>query len=320
MDIKELGGEFKLIELITAQFRNHHDVPVTIGDDCAVSRNSDGSSTVWTTDVLVEGDHFNCDWSTPQQIGRKTLEVNVSDVAAMGARPQFLLLNLVLPRSTKIEWVHGVYDGIREGCDEYGITLLGGDTTRGAAKMVGAMVTGTCKRPVLRSGAQVGDVIAVTGDVGGSAAGYLMFRGGNRPEGHVLGRHLEPRCRLDVAHLVARYATALIDVSDGVASEVRHIAARSGVGAVVFEGLLPIHPETVVAATTAGTTGAQCALSGGEDYELLFACNPASVAPLREAGVDFARIGEILTSAGSLLLSTESGKEIPLPFGYDHFG
>ena len=126
--------------------------------------------------------------------------------------------------------------------------------------MVSAMVTGRCVRPVLRAGAGVGDAIAVTGDVGGAAAGYLTFRSGIRPVGHVLRRHLEPKCRLDVAGRIAKVATAMIDVSDGVASEVRHIANRSGVGAEVFESALPIHPETAAAALLVNTTGTTCAL------------------------------------------------------------
>ena len=320
MRIKDLGGEHKLIETITGGFRNYHRAELTVGDDAAIVRVGAERFAVLTTDVLVEGDHFNCTWSTPNQIGRKTIEVNASDVAAMGARPQYVLLNLVLREGLDVDFATELYRGIQAGCEEHRITLLGGDTTRGAVMMVSATMSGVAANPVRRSGALAGDLIAVTGDVGASHAGYLTFRQGLRPAGHVLERHLEPRCRLDVAGAIAGVAHALIDVSDGVASEVRHIAARSVVGARVDSRLLPIHPETAAAARALRTSAATCALTGGEDFELLFTLAPEDVATLEAEGVDLTVIGEVLPPAEGLVLLGEDGEPGPLPAGYDHFG
>jgi len=319
VNIKDLGGEHKLIETITSGFRNYHRAELTVGDDAAIVRADAERFAVLTTDVLVEGDHFNCTWSTPKQIGRKTIEVNASDVAAMGARPQYLLLNLVLREGLDVDFAKELYAGILEGCEEHRITLLGGDTTRGAVMMVSATMSGVTTNPVRRSGAVPGDLIAVTGDVGASNAGYLTFRQGLRPVGHVLARHLEPRCRLDVSDAVAGVAHAMIDVSDGVASEIRHIAARSVVGARVDSRQLPIHPETAAAAKALRTTAAACALSGGEDFELLFTLAPDDLPALEAEGVDLSVIGEVLPAAEGLVLLGEDGEPGPLPEGYDHF-
>ncbi|MBM4356288.1 MAG: thiamine-phosphate kinase, partial [Deltaproteobacteria bacterium] len=246
MDIRDFGGEFRLIDDIVAEFRNHHGVPLTVGDDAAVVPSGQGDFRVLTTDALVEGEHFKLGWSTPYQIGVKTLECNASDVAAMGAVPEFLLLNLVIRDGLSVEFVREIYRGIRERCDLHGITLLGGDTTKGPALMLSATLTGRTKRPVLRSGAKVGDLICVTGDVGGAAAACALMKLLTKDPTCIVGernlveaqfprllrRHAEPHCRLDASSVLGPVANAMIDVSDGVASEVRHVCNRSGVGAL----------------------------------------------------------------------------------------
>lgn len=319
MDIKTFGGEFKLISEIAQGFALHHEVGIAVGDDAAVVPSGEGDLRVFTTDLLVEGEHFDRRWSTPRQIGIKTLEVNVSDVAAMGATPEFLLLNLALPRDTEAEFVIELYEAIREGCDRHGITLLGGDTSRAPVLFLSATMTGRAKRAVYRSGARPGDLIAVTGDIGGAAAAVVSYRAGITPSERVRLRHLEPRARIDLAPLVARFATALLDVSDGVASEVRHICQRSGVGARVESALLPIWPDTHEAAAAVGFAGLDCGLSGGEDFELLFAIPPSGVKGLRELTSDFTIIGEFLPAIDGLVVRDKAGAESPLPTGFDHF-
>jgi len=354
MDIRDFGGEFKLIEDIVAEFRNHHGVPVTVGDDAAVVHSGEEYFRVFTTDALVEGEHFRLDWSTPYQVGVKTLECNVSDVAAMGAVPEFLLLNLVIRDGLSLELIRDVYRGIREGCDRYGITLLGGDTTRGPVLMLSATLTGRTKRPVLRSGAREGDLICVTGDVGGAAAAVrlLAVAGGDISDGsslmtrvmdaadrvifasdrvadvrvrlepcfeRLVRRHAEPRCRLDASAVLGPLATAMIDVSDGVGSEVRHLCSRSGTGAVIEAAALPIAQDTKDAAQALGTSPLTFALSGGEDYELLCTLPPHALAGARASLSDLSVIGRVLPQEEGIRLLHADGREEELPGGYRHF-
>ncbi len=319
MKIKDFGGEFKLIEALTRDFKNFHpDVVKAVGDDAAVIRRGEDYEVI-TTDAMVENDHFNINWSTPYQIGRKLIEVNVSDVVSMGAEPDLLLLNLILREGIDVSFVQELYRGIKESCERYRISLLGGDTTHGQVMMLSATLTGHTKKPIMRSGAKVGDLICVTGQVGGSTAGFKLFSQGKMPKGYVLHRHLEPTCRYDIGRTIAKYAHSMIDVSDGVASEVRHICNESHVGALVVAKNIPIDPETEQAAVQAGTTGLKCALSGGEDFELIFTIAPQDLPKLEAEINDFTVIGEILPLAEGAKYITLQDEKLDLPGGYDHF-
>ncbi|MBU0580412.1 MAG: thiamine-phosphate kinase [Candidatus Margulisbacteria bacterium] len=318
MHIKDFGGEFKLISEITKGFKNYHNVYKTIGDDAAVIKKEDHYEVI-TTDTLVEGDHFHCDWSTPYQIGVKTLEVNVSDIVAMGAKPELLLMNIVLRDGIEVEFVKELYRAIQDGCDKYGITLIGGDTTHGQVMMLNATLTGKTQKPILRSGAQVGDLICVTGDVGASTAGLKMFLKGKQPEGYVLIRHVEPHCRHNISEKIAKYAKSMIDISDGVSPEVRHICEESGVGALIEAKNIPIHHETHKAAESVGTTGLECALSGGEDFELLFTLEEKYWQRLKEEVKDITVIGRIVKREEGEKYIDLDGLIKDLPGGYDHF-
>ncbi len=319
MHIKDFGGEFALITEMTRRFKVHHDVALTVGDDCAAVPSGEGDLRVLTTDLLVEGEHFDRRWSTPRQIGIKALQVNISDVAAMGATPEFLLLNVALPKDIEAEFVLELYEAIRLGCDRHGITLLGGDTTRGPVLFISATLTGRTDKAVYRSGARPGDLIAVTGDVGAAAAAIVSYRSGQVPPERVRLRHLEPQARTDIAATIASFATAMVDVSDGVASEVRHICSASGVGARVESALLPILDDTRAVASAAGFSALECGLSGGEDFELLFALPPERAEDLRQLVPGFTVIGTFLPLEQGLVLTDASGNEDPLPAGYDHF-
>ncbi len=319
MDIKTFGGEFKLIDAMTAGFENLHSAVVTVGDDGAVVPTGDGDYRVFTTDMLLEGSHFDLRWSSPIDLGTKLVEVNVSDVAAMGARPEFLLLNVGFPGATQAEFVLALYDAIRDRCRHHGITLLGGDTTRSREVVLSATLTGRTNHPVYRSTAKAGDLIAVTGDVGAAAAAIMCFRRGLVPVPRVAQRHLAPLARTDVSDAVAQCASAMLDVSDGVASEVHHLCQASNVGALVEAGALPILADTRTAALAAGVAALDCGLSGGEDFELLFALPTGRVEELRLAKVDFTLIGEFLPPAEGLRLRNMEGETVALPGGYDHF-
>ncbi|MFC1517726.1 thiamine-phosphate kinase [Candidatus Margulisiibacteriota bacterium] len=318
MQIKEFGGEFKLISEITKDFKNYHNIHTTIGDDAAVIKKGNEYEII-TTDILVEGDHFNCDWSTPYQIGSKTLEVNISDIVAMGAKPELLLLDIVLRDGIEVEFVKEIYKAIKTGCDKYKITLLGGDTTHGSKLVLNATVIGRTKKPILRSGAKIGDLICVTGDVGASTAGYKTFCSGSKPTGYVLKRHLEPKCRADVGGKIAKYATSMIDISDGVAPETRHICEESKVGAIIEARKIPIHPKTNEAAEAVGSTGLECALSGGEDFELLFTLFEKDLEKLKKEVKDITVIGNILDRKEGSRYVDLDGLVKELPGGYDHF-
>lgn len=333
MDIRDFGGEFRLIDDIVAEFRNHHGVPLTVGDDAAVVPSGQGDFRVLTTDALVEGEHFKLGWSTPYQIGVKTLECNASDVAAMGAVPEFLLLNLVIRDGLSVEFVREIYRGIRERCDLHGITLLGGDTTKGPALMLSATLTGRTKRPVLRSGAKVGDLICVTGDVGGAAAACALMKLLTKDPTCIVGernlveaqfprllrRHAEPHCRLDASSVLGPVANAMIDVSDGVASEVRHVCNRSGVGALIDALSLPVFADTQEAARGLGVPGFVLGLSGGEDYELLCTLPPDALAEVQSSLSDLTVIGRILPPEEGMRVRYADGREDELPPGFHHF-
>lgn len=303
-----IKNEFQLIDTLTKNFLSYHDqLEVGVGDDAAVVKHGD-KYLLMTCDTIVENDHFNCLWSTPEQIGRKAAEVNVSDIAASGGRPTYMLISLVLTKDTAEDWIVRVYDGIKQVCDKYGISLVGGDTTHGSVKIINITLLGETDKPILRSGAKVGDLIGVTGVVGGSNAGLKLFLKGAPVSGLLRQKYLEPIARLDVSDKIAKYANSLIDVSDGVASEVSHICQRSGVGAVVWAEKLPLCAGAVV----------EDALSGGEDFELLFTVPEKDLNKLKDLVVDLTVIGQIVDKNQGVIFMRD-GKQCPMPGGYDHF-
>ena len=244
-----------------------------LGDDCAVLEIGD-STWVAASDMLVSGHHFK-DWATPEDVGYKAVAVNASDVAAMGGTPRFVLASeerpTRRPRSAALE-------GILEACERFGIYPLGGDTTRADALTVDVAILGElATRPVLRSGASPGDLLAVTGELGASAAGLLALERGMTGPERLIRRCLRPEPRLGAGRVAARLgATAMIDLSDGLASDVRHLCDRSGVGCMVDLDLLPIKDDTRELARSLERDPEILAATGGEDYELLV-CAPAPV-------------------------------------------
>jgi len=315
-----VSQEYSLIETLTGGFQNFHPVFKGIGDDTAVLKNGDRAFDLLTTDTLVENDHFSLQWSSPEQIGKKVMEVNVSDIAAMGGLPKYLLIALVITAKTPESWIKNVFNGIRESCEKYGITLLGGDTTHGEIHMISATLTGSCERDrlSLRSDAKPKDLVCVTGQVGGSAAGYLALKKGVPLTPYVQKRHLEPVARLEASQEISKHAHAMIDVSDGVGSEVRHICRESRFGAVIFENKLPVHQEVFDMEKKMGIHKYYCALSGGEDFELLFTVAPDNLPKLKRVFSDFSIIGEMKGNPRELVLVSESGEEKEIPGGYDH--
>lgn len=318
--IKALG-EFGLISHLTKNFPKYSkNIKVGIGDDAAVIIPSKNDQLVITTDTLVENDHFNCNWSTPFQIGKKAIEINVSDIAAMGAEPTYVLVSIVITTKTDITWLSQVYRGIKQVCQKYKISLIGGDTTKGSIHMISVTMLGAANKPCLRSGAKVGDLICVSGQIGGSAAGYFGLKSGKKLAPYIKKRHLEPVARLDVSCKIAKFINAIIDISDGAGSEVKHIAKASQKGAIIYANRLPMHKDVLTMEKKLGLTKYYCALSGGEDFELLFTISKSNYKKISKLFKkdEISVIGEITANSNQLDLVLEDGSKKEIPGGWDH--
>jgi len=293
-----------------------------------------------TTDVLIEGIHFDRSFMPMEHLGFKALSVNVSDVVAMNATPRYATVALGIPESASVEMMQTLYTGMREACDAYDMTVVGGDTSGAHSLSLSVTVVGEAATDdvVHRHGARVGDKICVTGDLGAAYAGLkvlllhrqqLQEKGDDfepvlDPFSYVIRRHLAPPAQLktvrDWADAGVR-PSALIDISDGLASEVNHICEASGVGAMVYEPALPIHPETRNTATEFGDDVDAYALFGGEDYELVFTMAEEDLQSLDPQTYNI--VGEItaLSEDGpAAQIQRADGEVLPLqPSGFDHF-
>jgi thiamine-monophosphate kinase len=324
MRIQEIGGEFALIQRLGRIIPcRREDVLVGIGDDAAVLKinDKDGRYVLVTTDTVVENDHFNPSWSRPEQIGIKAAESNISDIAAMGGRPTYMFISLVLPPDTAVEWTEDLYKGIAQSCERHRVAVVGGDTTHGAVKVISITLMGevTPENLCLRSHAKPGDMIAVTGSLGASAAGLNLVLQNLPATPYLLERHLAPRCRLGAAQKLAPVVNAMIDISDGLASEVNHICTRSNVGASVAAKDVPLHPDVIAAAYRLGMSPLEFALNGGEDFELLFTVARENLNRLDQTGVNYYVVGNITDRPRERVLVTASEGRVPLQGGYDHF-
>ncbi|CAA9532203.1 MAG: Thiamine-monophosphate kinase [uncultured Thermoleophilia bacterium] len=272
------GREFALIERLAARLGDPPgDVVLTgIGDDAAVL----APDLVWTCDLLVEDVHFRRGTTPLDDLGWKALAVNVSDIAAMAAEPVAALVAVAVGPDWTEDDVDQIYAGLAGCATETGCPVVGGDVSRGPALVLSVTALGRAGRPVLRSGARVGDVVAVTGALGGSEAGRLLLEGLAPPAGvdvdHLARRHRRPVPRLAEARALARQAHALLDVSDGVAADARRLAERSGVTVVVDLDRLPLDAGVEAVAAALGRVPGAFTATGGEDYELLVTLDPAA--------------------------------------------
>ncbi len=304
-------GEFGLIEKIANKFESDETVYKGIGDDCAVLENEE-DYTLLTTDMLVEGDHFNLDWQTPWQIGWKSVVVNVSDIAAMGGFPEWGLVSIAFSGDEELEFAENMFDGMVEASERYGMKIIGGDTTHGDLLTINVAVVGRVEKENLcmRGDAEIGDLICVSGDLGKSWAGLELFRAGK--EGYT-DYYLQPECRLETARRIAPHVNAMIDVSDGLSSEVRHICEESGVGAEVEKAKVPISEKTRRAGEKLGIDPMKWALHGGEDFELVFTIPHGRISKIEEEGPIV--VGEIVEEGMYL----KNDERVELGEGYDHF-
>jgi thiamine-monophosphate kinase len=326
-------GERGLIQRIRDRFPTPAGaLQIGIGDDAAVIAGVRGELDVLTTDALVEGVHFDLRFSSFADVGYKALAVNVSDIAAMGATPRLVLLSLILPDRLAVADVDGLLDGFAAMAGEAGVVLAGGNITRTPGPLtIDVTVIGNVRprRILTRGGGKAGDVLYVTGAIGGAAAGLAMFRAGGATaddgeSAALKERHRRPVPRLRVGALLGRTraATACMDLSDGLADAVTQLAQASGCGAVIDAGALPIPDAARRWFESQGQDPVRAALAGGDDYELLFSIFPKARGRLRTVisqarGVAITRIGE-LTASPAVLLKRDVEAE-PLPGGFSHF-
>jgi thiamine-monophosphate kinase len=336
-------GEFGLIAHIRDTLGETDDDSIVEGikDDAAVYRVGDGRVHVVTTDALIEGVHFDRTFMPMEHLGFKAMSVNVSDVAAMNATPRYATVVLGIPQNASVEAIGTLYQGIKQACDAYGVTVIGGDTTGAHSLSVTVTVIGEADEDdiVYRRGAQQGDKICVTGDLGASYAGLkvlLLQRQQLQEEGegfqpeldkfsYVIRRHLAPPAQLKAVRDWAETAfrpSSLIDISDGLSSEVHHICEASGMTAQLYEPSLPISPHTRNTATEFGEDVTVYALFGGEDYELLFTASEENLKKLDPQTFNvIGEIGETGDDTPRVQLKKADGENVPVrPSGFDHFG
>ncbi|MDI6823394.1 MAG: thiamine-phosphate kinase [Bacillota bacterium] len=328
-------GEFPLIERLAARLGPARaDVVVGIGDDVAVLAITPDRYLLATCDVQVAGVHFLPHACDPYRLGRKVAAINLSDIAAVGGRPTHFLVSLALPADTPVSFVEGLYHGISEEATRYGADVVGGNVSRSSCLMVDLTLLGEVepRRLLRRDGARSGDLILITGRVGASAAGLALLldpslQVDRADRESVLAAHQTPTPRLGEAAAIAGVgaATAMIDVSDGLAADLGHICDASGVGALLRADALPIDDATRGVAHAAGRDPLEWALTGGEDYELLFTAPPDAVNTIRSAvlqstGTTVSVVGEILPASAGRTLVLPDGRRVPLgAHGWKHF-
>ncbi|MDP2277492.1 MAG: thiamine-phosphate kinase [Nitrospirota bacterium] len=337
MKLSEIG-ELSLLKTIRNRFTvESKDVIVGIGDDTAVIKPS-GNNLLATTDMMVEGIHFDLNLMTPYQLGFKLVSVNVSDIYAMGGRPQYLLLDIALNKKTEQSFVNRFFDGIRCAMKLYEVSLIGGDISSSRKDMViAATLIGDAKKHIRRSGAKPGDRIYVTGNLGDSACGLevlkrlmpksiqtvkseklkvksetiknLFLTLNWRMAKPLLRRHLMPEARNPKNFI--RYATSMIDLSDGLFIDLSRLCDESRVGAKIFMERIPVSSRMRTASSLLGLDAMKLACSGGEDYELLF------TAPAGKR-INAIYIGDIVKSGRKII--DKNGREKKFsPSGYQHF-
>ena len=336
-ELDELG-EFGLIDRITSNFENRQASTVLgIGDDAAIIRSEDEYLVV-STDILTEGVHFDLSYFPIKHLGYKSVAVNISDIAAMNAIPAQITVSIAVSNRFSLQAIDDFYAGVKGACEHYNVDLIGGDTSSSAAGVfisITAIGSVAKKKVVKRSGASDKDIICVTGDLGGAYVGLQVLEREKQvfianPEmqpklddyEYVVGRQLKPEARMDIIHELAELniiPTSMIDVSDGLASELMHLNKHSGLGLRVFEEQLPIDNQTYETAVEFNLDPITCALNGGEDYELLFTISQSDHEKLKKhADIHF--IGHMEKSDSGAGLVTKGGNWVQLEAqGWNHF-
>jgi len=329
-------NERELIRHIDAMagLKNDQALLCGIGDDCAVVRKTDEQVLLYTMDTLIESVHFDLRWHPPELLGKKAVSVNVSDIAAMGGNPRYLLFSLGLPPNFDDEWALNLSTGVARACEQYDCLLIGGDTVSSPAGITLTLtVVGEARaeQVLYRHGARAGDSIYVSGPLGLAAAGLALCKGkmGREEEFKQLYEaHLDPRARVVLGKLLARsgLVNSMMDLSDGLATDLAHICERSGLGARILREQLPCDPVLEKAAVLLGRDSIDWMISGGEDYELLFTVPMGATERLQEvvanSGHVLYPVGKMFREKGIHLVTEEAGKRTTIAVdyrGFDHF-
>jgi len=334
MELKELG-EFGLLKKLSGQFKSTHPRVIKgIGDDTSVTVQDETKYLLCTTDTLVEDIHFSLKHTSSYNLGKKAVSISLSDIAAMGGAPTFLLTSIILPASTPVDFINLLYKGIKERADEFAVALVGGNTSASPEKIViTTIMLGEVPKDqvIFRKGASAGDVVYVTGRLGDSSLGLKIWK---EKDDKIITdpflkdamlAHIDPFPRVREGRKLAekKLATSMIDISDGLISDLRHIAEESMVGAKIWLDKIPIstalkrwlvdHPSEIT-----------LSLSGGEDYELLFTA-PKTNTPMienlaKELGIPITQIGEIVPQEyGVSVLDDKGGIFQPPSNGFEHW-
>ena len=336
-EISELG-EFGLIDRLTSNFKNLNTSTILgVGDDAAVIDRGDYYEVV-STDLLVEGIHFDLSYTPLKHLGHKAISVNVSDIAAMNAIPEQITVSIALSNRVSVEALEELYSGIEQACVDYKVDLVGGDTTSSTS---GLMISVTAigkvskEKIVYRSGAKVGDVVCVSGELGAAYMGLQLLEREKQvfldapemqPEldGNAfnIGQLLKPKARVDIVHDLDELKvipSAMIDISDGLASELHHLAKQSKVGFNIWDENVPVNNQTYELALKFKIGPVTTALNGGEDYELLFTLSKTEYEKIK-THFDIVGIGEVIAADKGVNLITKAKTSYPITAqGWNHF-
>lgn len=348
MEIKELG-EFGLIGHLTKDIKlKNESTKKGVGDDCAVMHYGD-KETLVSTDMLMEGVHFDLTYVDMKHLGYKSAMVNISDIFAMGGTPRQMTVSIALSKRFKVEDIEDFYEGLRMACDKWNVDIVGGDTTSSLTGLaISITVLGDADKEdvIYRSGAKDTDLICVSGNLGAAYCGlqllereksvyYMQLQEARKKnkdavvdfqpdfsgKEYLLERQLQPEARGDILKALREGGvrpTSMIDISDGLSSEIMHICKESETGCRLFEKEIPIDYQTAVMAEEMNMNLSTCALNGGEDYELLFTCPIGDYEKVKELD-DIRIIGHITKKELGTLLVTRDGQEFPLKAqGWQH--
>ncbi|NSW45305.1 MAG: thiamine-phosphate kinase [Bacteroidales bacterium] len=324
-------GEFKLIEHLTKDTPHFHKETLKgIGDDAAVISVSKGKKILVTTDLLVEGIHFNLVYTPLKHLGYKAVAVNLSDIAAMNGTPKQITVSIAISSKFSVESLEELYAGIYAACNKYNVDLIGGDTTSSLTGMlisITAIGEASEDEIVYRNGAKIDDMICVSGDLGASYLGlqllereYKMFKDNPKVQpdfsgkDYLLQRQLKPEPRFDILKIFKEAGikpNSMIDISDGLSSELNHICKQSNVGAKIYNHKIPIDAITALTAEEFNMSPETAALHGGEDYELLFTVSPEHLNKLLNIK-DISILGQITEAHEGIKLKLQGGSEVDL--------
>lgn len=324
-------GEFGLIDRVRKWMTPSFDPSLVqgIGDDVAVVKIGEKSILI-TTDILIEGVHFQRKWIDPYRLGVKSLMVNLSDISAMGGTPKYFLISLGLPKDLSLSFFTNFYRGLKDGAKRFGVTLIGGDTSLSKKIVINICLIGIAGKhgPILRKGARVGDDLYVSGTLGDSSLGLRILKkeGLNGKPKKLIERHLMPLPRISLGQKIAQHAlaTSMIDVSDGLLIDTKHLLEEGKVGARVWLNRVPLSTLYRKWIGFYSKDPYRLALSGGEDYELLFTSPPEARRTISKLAstlrIPITWIGEILPKKEGFRLVMEDGKECsPSHLGFEHF-